>query len=185
MGYFLTMSPVDTRTEEPSLRYVLYERGLHLGLMPIPIPLINLILRRLVKRIARARPQIFDRLDGHHHKWFRIDITNLPFVLHLRPHPVHPQLRSYRRPSAPPVQGRIAGTFLTLLGMIDGRYDGDALFFTREIQIEGDTEAVVCLRNALDDLDRNFADDVADFFGATGQKFLNIARKVSKNVTRK
>ncbi|AGH97674.1 hypothetical protein A11S_851 [Micavibrio aeruginosavorus EPB] len=63
--------------------------------------------------------------------------------------------------------------------MIDGRYDGDALFFSRDIYIEGDTEAVVCLRNALDDIDGNIADYVAHFFGKPGKKILNIARKVT------
>jgi predicted lipid carrier protein YhbT len=37
-----------------------------------------------------------------------------------------------------------------LLGMIDGTYDGDALFFSRDLTIEGDTEAVLALRNALE-----------------------------------
>lgn len=65
---------------------------------------------------------------------------------------------------------------MTLLGMIDGRYDGDALFFTRDLIVEGDTEAVVCLRNALDDVEGNVADDVATFFGAVGKRILKIAR---------
>ena len=65
---------------------------------------------------------------------------------------------------------------MTLLGMIDGRYDGDALFFTRDLIVEGDTEAVVCLRNALDDVEGSVADDVATFFGALGKRILKIAR---------
>lgn len=73
---------------------------------------------------------------------------------------------------------------MTLLGMIDGRYDGDALFFTRDLCVEGDTEAVVCLRNALDDVDGSIADDVASFFGATGQRFLKVARRMSIYVHR-
>ena len=31
-----------------------------------------------------------------------------------------------------------------------GAYDGDALFFSRDLEIEGDTAAVVALRNAID-----------------------------------
>ena len=65
---------------------------------------------------------------------------------------------------------------MTLLGMIDGRYDGDALFFTRDLIVEGDTEAVVCLRNAVDDVEGSVADDVATFFGAAGKRILKIAR---------
>lgn len=63
--------------------------------------------------------------------------------------------------------------------MIDGRYDGDALFFTRDLSVEGDTEAVVCLRNALDDVEGSIADDVAAFFGPPGERFLKVARKLN------
>lgn len=37
-----------------------------------------------------------------------------------------------------------------LLALLEGRIDSDALFFTREIVIAGDTSAVVALRNVLD-----------------------------------
>lgn len=62
--------------------------------------------------------------------------------------------------------------------MVDGRYDGDALFFTRDLRVEGDTEAIVCLRNALDDVEGSVADDIAAFFGLPGRKFLEIARRM-------
>jgi predicted lipid carrier protein YhbT len=168
--------------DQPSLKHALLEKGFRLSTIPFPMPLVNLFLGRLAKKIASGSPEIFDRLEGHHHKWFRIEITNLPFVLHLMAAPSNPQLVAFRRRSAPPVAGVISGTFLTLLGMIDGRYDGDALFFTRDLHISGDTEAVVSLRNALDGSDKNVADEAAKFFGTPGQKFLNFARKVSENV---
>jgi len=60
---------------------------------------------------------------------------------------------------------RISGTLATLLRMIDGQTDSDALFFNRELSVTGDTEAVVALRNALDNLDATLADDVASCFG--------------------
>ena len=53
--------------------------------------------------------------------------------------------------------------------MVDGRLDGDALFFSRDLQVSGDTEAVVSLRNALDDLEGSVADDVAAVFGTPGR----------------
>lgn len=152
---------------------------LRLAFAPLPIPVINAVLARLVRSIAADRPEIFNRLEGHHHKRFLIDPANLPFILFLRPDPRAPELKACRRHRAPDAESRIAGSFLTLLGMIDGRYDGDALFFTRDLRVEGDTEAVVSLRNALDDVDGSIADDVAAFFGRPGGRFLKIARKVS------
>jgi predicted lipid carrier protein YhbT len=35
--------------------------------------------------------------------------------------------------------------------MVDGAFDGDALFFSRSLQVEGDMEALLALRNAVDD----------------------------------
>lgn len=159
-----------------------FGKNLYYAFLFIPLPFINAFLEKLVKHIRDKRPEMFDRLEGHHHKWFLIDPVNLPFALCLRPDPIHPELRAYRKYDIPETEGKIAGSFLTLLGMIDGRYDGDALFFTRDIHVGGDTEAVVCLRNALDDVDGSIADDVADFFGAPGHRILKIVRRVSTYV---
>lgn len=159
-----------------------FRRALYFVFVPVPIPVINVILKRLIRAIGTNRPEIFNRLEGHHHKWFVIDPVNLPFLLCLRPDPRHPELKSCRKHRSPVAEGRISGSFLTLLGMIDGRYDGDALFFSRDMCVEGDTEAIVCLRNALDDVDGSIADDIADFFGKAGRRFLKIARKTSIHV---
>lgn len=142
----------------------------------------NAALHRLVHTIARDKPDIFSRLEGHHHKLFLIDPVNMPFVLCLRACPHAPQLWACRRAHVPAYDAKIAGSFLTLLGMIDGRHDGDALFFTRALLVEGDTEAVVCLRNALDDVDGSIADDIAAFFGTAGKLALKMARKAGADV---
>ena len=49
--------------------------------------------------------------------------------------------------------------------MIDGSLDGDALFFSRDLRVSGDTEAVVALRNALDDFEGSALDSVVGSFG--------------------
>lgn len=160
-------------------RPVYLRRALKYVAAPVPLPLVNIVLKRLVRSIAKNRPELFRRLEGHHDKKFIINPINLPFSMCLRPDPRHPELVAYRRWSAPQYSAKISGSLLTLLGMIDGRYDGDALFFTRDLRVEGDTEAVVCLRNAIDDVEGSVADDVAAFFGPTGVKILNFARKIN------
>lgn len=45
--------------------------------------------------------------------------------------------------------------------MVHGALDGDALFFSRDILIEGDTEAVLALRNAVDDAEIDLAGEIA------------------------
>lgn len=147
-------------------------------LAPLPLPLLQPFLKRVVRSAAQKRPQLFSRLGAHRNKIFLIDPVNMPFVFLLSPDCDNPRLWAKRRMDNIPHDARIAGTFLTLLGMIDGRLDGDALFFTRDLQIEGDTEAVICLRNALDDLEDNIMDDIAGVFGTVGRTGLSIIRRV-------
>ena len=49
-----------------------------------------------------------------------------------------------------PADASVKGSLEALLALLEGRIDSDALFFTREIVIAGDTSAVVALRNVLD-----------------------------------
>ncbi len=83
----------------------------------------------------------------------------------LVPDPQHPQLKAHRRTEKPAHDATIAGTFFSLLDLIDGELDGDALFFTRDLRVEGDTEAVVTLRNALDDMEGSAMDSVLGALG--------------------
>lgn len=155
------------------------EELLRLLAHPIPLPLINYVLNRTIVKIIRNYPSLFNRLSGHHHKTFLIEITNLSFDLILRPNPASPHLNAIRKKAGFYADATISGSFLTLIGMIDGRFDGDALFFTRDLQISGDTEAIVCLRNALDDIDGSVASEAASYFGPIGVQFLTILRKMA------
>ena len=147
-------------------------------LAPMPLPLLQPLLHRIITRVARNRPELFTRLGPHRHKTFLIDPLNIPFVFLLTPDPENPRLVASRRARNTPHDARIAGTFLTLLDMIDGRLDGDALFFTRDLMIDGDTEAVVVLRNALDDLEGSIVDDLAGQFGPVARAGLAALRRI-------
>ncbi len=74
-------------------------------------------------------------------------------------------MRAYRRYENPAHDAAIAGLFFNLLEMIDGSQDGDALFFNRDLRVTGDTEAVVALRNALDDFEGSALESVIGSFG--------------------
>jgi predicted lipid carrier protein YhbT len=136
------------------------------------------ILEKIVRHISIARPELFNRIGPHTNKDFLIDPTNLPYVFLLRPKKENPDLRLCHRSKIPEHNARISGTFLTLLKMIDGQLDGDALFFTRDLIIQGDTEAVVCLRNALDDMDGSVAEDIAALFPLCGIHTLSLFRNI-------
>ena len=131
----------------------------------LPLPLLQPILTLIGTRVASAQPDVFERLGPHALKSFIIDPTDLPFVLVLKPRPDAPSLSAWRRPDTPACHARIAGSFLNLFELIDGSLDGDALFFSRKLRVTGDTEAVVALRNALDDVDGGVVETITNAFG--------------------
>lgn len=145
-------------------------------LPPAPFFLLQPILRRIVRHVAAGNPSLFRRLGPHRSARFVIDARSLPFVLLLRPDPDNLLLQAHARDAEPEHDARIAGRFLDLVGLLDGGADGDALFFSRDLDVSGNTEAVVCLRNALDDVDGSIAESVADLFGPPGRIALAAIR---------
>ena len=105
---------------------------------------------RLTNALAERHPALFARLGDQADKAFLIDPTDLPFVFVLEPRAQRPSFRALRREEVAHWDARIAGPLAALIGLVHGAYDGDALFFSRDLAIEGDTEAVVALRNAID-----------------------------------
>jgi predicted lipid carrier protein YhbT len=152
---------------------------------PLPLFLLNPILKRVVTRIAADNPDMFDRLGPHRHAYFLIDPVDIPLMLYLRPDPEALDFRAVGRRNPPPHAARISGKFLDLLTLMDTEQDGDALFFSRDLIVTGDTEAVVCLRNALDDVDEPIAESVADMFGAPGRMALNALRRAAENAQKR
>jgi predicted lipid carrier protein YhbT len=110
-------------------------------------PLLTLSLRSL----ARRRPSLFDRLGEHSTARFLIDPTDLSFAFNVVPDGVSAVVRVTGKSGSAPCDVVIRGPLLTLLGVLDGTLDGDALFFHRAISVNGKTEAVVALRNAIED----------------------------------
>ncbi|GBE42552.1 SCP-2 sterol transfer family protein [bacterium BMS3Bbin10] len=140
-------------------------RGFARLLPPVPLFALQPLLGHIVRTVARRHPELIARLGDNCKKRFLIDPYNLPFFLLLQPDPDRPQLRAHTRGQDVEHDVHISGTLVTLLRMIDGQSDSDALFFNRDLAVTGDTEAVVALRNALDNMDATLADDVAACFG--------------------
>jgi predicted lipid carrier protein YhbT len=120
-----------------------------MGIMPT-LPL-EMICGRLAANAMAARPSFAARLGEYAGFTFAIDPVDCPFAFLITMRSGSPTLRLVRDLNGVRYAARIAAPLVVLLGMLDGTYDGDALFFSRDLVIEGDTEAVLALRNALDD----------------------------------
>lgn len=138
-------------------------------LAPLPLAPLSLLLGRLARGMAARHPGLFGRLGAHAGKRFLIDPTDLPMAFLLEPAPEAPRVTAVRRGEGAGWDCRIAGPLAALLGMVHGTCDGDALFFAREIVMEGDTEAALALRNALDDAELDLCAEAFATLGAVGR----------------
>lgn len=121
-------------------------------------PPVEFVLRTAIRRLARERPETFERLGRFRDAAFVLAPDGLPIAFRVTPSGRQTEVAVVRRDDARPCAARISGRLNDLLGLFDGSLDADAAFFARRIQIEGETEAVVALHNALEAAEFTLAD---------------------------
>lgn len=136
------------------------------ALGPLPLFPVTWVLSSLARRLARHHPAMFQRLGSYREARFALDLTDLKLVLLLDLRRGGVRLTAHRRP--PEADARIAGPLAAFLGMMHGAYDGDALFFSRDLVVEGDTSAVLALRNAIDDAELDLSLELTEAAGPFG-----------------
>ena len=146
------------------------------AMAPLPLGPLQPLLALTLSRIGRLHPDLYGRLGEHAEKRFGIAPTDLPFAFVLEPRPERPQARAVRR-LPPGLDVRIRGPLSGLIGMAEGRLDGDALFFSRTLSIEGDMEATLALRNALDDARLDFGVILLGCLGPLGTRVAAFLRR--------
>lgn len=147
-------------------------------MQPLPLFPLRLAAQKVVDSLAARHPGLFARLGDQASKTFLLDPTDLPFAFILRPRPDKPAIDVVKRGEAVAWEAHIAGPFAALLGMLHGTMDGDALFFSRDIIIEGDTEAVLALRNAVDDAEIDLAAEIAAITGPASPYVAQVLRAI-------
>ena len=136
-----------------------------LALRPLPPALLNPLLGYALVIMRRRHPEIFERLAELDDPVFLIDPIDLPFAFLLRPGPRRPSLRAINDPSKVEPTATIRSSFQKLIELLEGKCDGDALVFSRDLVIEGDTEAVLVLRNAIDASEVDLLEDISASLG--------------------
>ena len=138
-----------------------------LAARPLPTAALQPALALAVRILKKRHPGLFDRLKGVGAPSFLIDPIDLPFVFLLETDPERPRLTALTEAAAATqaASATIRGPMMMLIDLAEGRLDGDALFFSRDLAVEGDTEAVVALRNAVDDAEIDLTADLASMFG--------------------
>lgn len=137
-------------------------------LKPLPVAALQPVFSGLIRNVCQRYPGIHQALVPFAGARVEIDPVDMPFILSLDIAADTLRLRVIGRSAArrEPADAAIHAALTTLMSMVEGRIDGDAVFFSRQLSIEGDTELVLALRNAIDGADIMLARSLSEPFGA-------------------
>lgn len=129
----------------------------------VPIVAIESVVQRVFAHVIASHPGLFDRLADHAAKRYAFQPSDLPISFLVEP--AVPRISVHRKERAPVSDACIEGELVLLLALLEGRIDGDAVFFSRDLAVSGDMEAMLALRNALDDCEIDLPSDLAEMAG--------------------
>ncbi len=147
-----------------------------LALRQLPTAPLEIALQRLVTSIVLRHPELLDRLGREGTRRFGIEPLDLPFAVVIEVIDAAVHLSVVRRLDARKIDARVTGSLLSLIQLVDGCHDGDALFFSRDISVDGDMEAVLALRNAIDNAELDLLHEGAQLAGSLSVIAEQIAR---------
>ena len=148
---------------------------LGLALKPLRPAVLQPVFDAMLRVVRRRHPDILERMEPFQDKIVCIDPVDLPFALLLEPNMAEPRLTVRRAVDPDESHATIRGPLETLIALAEGKVDGDALFFSRQLVIEGDTDVVVALRNAIDGAGIDLVADLTSTLGPLA----NPARRVA------
>lgn len=151
---------------------------LGLALDKLPLTAVQMALDALSLVIRRRHPDFLERMAEWSDRVVCIDPIDLPFVILLRPDPAAPRLTVRQRRDRTETDAVVRGPLEALIALAEGRVDGDTLFFSRELALEGDTEVVLALRNAVDGAGIDLIADIGAVLGPLGRPFRDVAGAV-------
>ena len=149
----------------------------------VPLHALAALLSGFTRGVALRHPAILRRLGDKAGCRFLLDVADAPVLLVLQP--ARRRLTVHERGRVPPHDAAIRGRLAGFRAMLDGTVDGDALFFSGELEIAGDTAAVLALRNALDDARLDLAAEACASAGPAGpllRPLVAVAERLSERV---
>ena len=149
-----------------------------LGLAALPPAPAQPALAQALRTMRRRHPNVFSRLEDLGEAEFLVDPVDLPVHFRLRPAGHAPALTLHRGPPAPGWTAALRAPIATLLALLQGRCDGDAAFFGRDLVVEGDMAAALTLRNALDNAEVRLPDDLLAALGPLARPAASAAARL-------
>ena len=136
-------------------------------LKDMPLKFLQPFLQKSMDVMQNKHSSIFSRVlsaQKSDNVFIVIDANDLPFLFYMKLSNTRSTLHAIKRTENPFFDAKIKGNLVDLLHLFEGKLDGDTAFFSKQLVIEGSTEIIVALRNAIDSVDINLREDLADIF---------------------
>jgi len=155
---------------------------IHIPVVVVPLPFTGAAANLAYQRVLARHPTTFERLEEYGERSYGFVPTDLPVIFIATPNKRRVMVR--RKPLREALDVRVDAPFGTLLRLLQGEADGDALFFSRDIRVEGDMEALLALRNSLDDARVDLAVDLFGQNSPLAAMARTLMRRLSPDATR-
>jgi predicted lipid carrier protein YhbT len=130
-----------------------------------PRPALDFGAAALLAAMGRNHPHLFAVLAEQRQTRVLVELADPPRRFLLQYGGGAPTLRVADDDAEVAADAELKGGLEAMMALLEARVDGDALFFTRELTVSGDTAAVVTLRNILDRETISVLDEAASLFG--------------------
>lgn len=151
-----------------------------LSLRLTPQWVIQRISSEVFARVLERHPAILDRLGEFGNRTFGFNPTDMALSFSIKPS--RRVIEVHRGSDVPVADASLSGPLHLLLSLAEGRCDADALFFSRDLTVTGDMEAMLALRNALDDSHVDLPTDLSSFAGPLGPVVRRVAEFARERV---
>lgn len=149
-----------------------------LSLIPAPVlaPMVR-ILNRTLHRRHPALVKAFGRLDP---ATVHVTLTDVPHRFQIGYGNGRMDVSVLTNPNPPAPDAAMSGNLATMIDLLEGRIDSDALFFTRDLRVTGSTAVAVAVRNTMDREVIDLRDDIAAAFGPFERPARRIGRRLDR-----
>jgi len=142
----------------------------------MPLALLQPAVDMAVSVMSRRHPDLIDSLTALGNDAVLIDPSDVPVAFLLRQNNGRLFLRCVRTaPAVPKPAATIGGRLSVLVSLAEGDIDGDALFFTRDLTVRGDTGLVLTLRNALERSGIKLSEEIRSVLGPLTSPMLDLS----------
>lgn len=150
----------------------------------LPRALLALLIDAVVRRLGRSHPKLMASLSQLEPGTVHIVPIDLPYGFALTIGGGRDARLRIVDVAPAGVSASLSGTVAALLDLLEGRIDGDTLFFRRDLLVSGNAAVIVGLRNVLDREELRLTDELGALCGPLRPAARRLALAAERAVQR-